>query len=139
VADDYFAAMQRVEQNLELETRPEKPKHEVVNVQQKEKLLEFAQRLAQRDMAWSERLAIGAQLIMMFDLLGDHPPPPGKHVELMRDNLGGVRDPVEAIPASHGLLLSIHATMRTYIKTASPMPSTMRGNQIYPSVSKRSK
>jgi|GEM_PF-382845 len=75
VADDYFAAMQRVEQNLELDIRPKEQEVEVVNVQQREKLLEFAGQLAQPELCWAERMAIGAQLLMLFDVFTEHPPP----------------------------------------------------------------
>jgi len=75
VADDYFAAMQRVEQNLELDIRPKEQEVEVVNVQRREKLLEFAGQLAQPELCWAERMAIGAQLLMLFDVFKEHPPP----------------------------------------------------------------
>jgi site-specific recombinase XerD len=74
VADDYFAAMQRVEQNLELGPKPQEQKIELVNVQQRVKLLEFAEKLAQPELSWAERLAIGAQLLMLFGVLTEHPP-----------------------------------------------------------------
>ena len=39
---------------------PKEQDIEVVNVQQRAKLLEFAERLAQLALCWAERLAIGA-------------------------------------------------------------------------------
>jgi integrase/recombinase XerC len=75
VADDYFAAMQRVEQNLELDPRPKEKDIEIVNVQKREKLLEFAGQLAQPELCWAERMAIGAQLLMLFGVFQEHSPP----------------------------------------------------------------
>jgi integrase len=75
VAEDYFAAMQRVEQNLDLDPQLKAQDIEVVNVQQRAKLLEFADQLVQPELGWGERVAIGAQLLYLFGVFQEHPPP----------------------------------------------------------------
>ncbi len=98
VANDYFAAMQRVEQRLEIlpveqsrrEAEQEKKEADVkvlpvlpetlaqphvCSSEQRIKLLEFADQLARPDLGWGERLSIAAQLLMLFGVIPDHPPP----------------------------------------------------------------
>jgi len=65
VADDYFAAMQRVEERLQFD---EKKEVEDVKVQET-KLRQFAEQLAQPELCHEERLAIRSQLLMMCSVL----------------------------------------------------------------------
>ena len=81
--------MQRVEQRLEIlpeeqsksEAEQEKKEESVkvlsiiCNSEQRARLLEFAEQLAQPELCWGERLSIAAQLLMMFGMLQDRPPP----------------------------------------------------------------
>jgi hypothetical protein len=63
VADDYFAAMQRIEQRLEIppELIPETD-NEIVKVQRRPRVLEWADQLAQPELNLESRLDIIAQL-----------------------------------------------------------------------------
>ena len=81
VADDYFAAMQKVEQRLEIVPTQEK-NNENVKVQsvsctseQRTKLLEFADQLAQPELCKDERLSIATQLLMLFGVVQEQIPP----------------------------------------------------------------
>jgi integrase/recombinase XerC len=76
VADDYFAAMERVEQRLEIvpEPKPE-TKDEVVNVQEPEKLTQLIERLELPELCLEERLGIANQLRGIFGINHEHPPP----------------------------------------------------------------
>lgn len=63
VAEDYFAAMQRVEQRLEIVPAPkEEPKNEVVNVQPADQVLFWIERLALPELCQKERLEIAEHL-----------------------------------------------------------------------------
>jgi hypothetical protein len=68
VADDYFAAMQRVEQRLDLAPIPAPPDvkeetiSEVVKVQENSQLLAWVEILAQGELCAVERLEIASQL-----------------------------------------------------------------------------
>lgn len=74
VADDYFAAMERVEQRLDIV--PETVSNdEVVKVQEHAQLLVFAEQLAQPELSFSERLNIADQLRELFGAVQEHPPP----------------------------------------------------------------
>jgi site-specific recombinase XerD len=68
VADDYFTAMQRVEQRLEIV--PE-IKDEVVKVQ----VVQLIQRLELPELCFEERLGIASQLREAFGMVNEHPPP----------------------------------------------------------------
>ena len=59
VAEDYFTAMQRVEERLEIVAAP-KVEEEVVKVQ--EQVLAFAEQLEKPNVLFSERLNIADQL-----------------------------------------------------------------------------
>ena len=83
VADDYFAAMQRVEQRLELPSAPkEDPKTketmdpEIVGEPEYAQVLIWVEQLAQPKLRRSERLEVATQLrqLLVFELQA-HPPP----------------------------------------------------------------
>lgn len=70
VAEDYFAAMQRVEQRLDIVPEPKeepKPENEVVSVQEPQVLF-WLERLAQPELCQQERLEIAANLKQMLCL-----------------------------------------------------------------------
>jgi hypothetical protein len=73
VADDYFAAMERVEERLQI---GEEKKDEVVKVQ--EQILVFAEQLAQPEISFSERLNIAEQLRGLFGAVCHAEPDEGK-------------------------------------------------------------
>jgi integrase/recombinase XerD len=65
VAEDYFAAMQRVEQRLDISPAPKEepqPENEVVNVQPADQVLFWIERLALPELCQQERLEIAASL-----------------------------------------------------------------------------
>jgi hypothetical protein len=76
VADDYFAAMERVEQRLALDDGIIQQEDEVVKVQ--EQILVFAEQLAQPKISFSERLSIAEQLRVLFGAKQEHALPKGK-------------------------------------------------------------
>lgn len=80
VADDYFAAMQKVEERLALDAgqeivQQENEYIEVVKVQERSQLLVFAEQLAQPEISFSERLNIAEQLRVLFGAVQEHAPP----------------------------------------------------------------
>jgi hypothetical protein len=70
VADDYFAAMQRVEQRLQIVPAEQKD-IEVVKVQ----IVQLIQRLEILELSYEERLEIARQLRQVLGRLNEHPPP----------------------------------------------------------------
>jgi hypothetical protein len=63
VAEDYFSAMERVEQRLEILPEPkQKTEDEVVNVQEPAKVLQLIERLELPELCLEERLGITLQL-----------------------------------------------------------------------------
>lgn len=66
VADDYFTAMERVEQRLEIVPAQQKDM-EVVKVQEPEKLIQLIERLEVPELCCEERLGIAIQLREMLD------------------------------------------------------------------------
>lgn len=69
VADDYFAAMERVEQRLEiLPPKEEESKDEVVNVQGRAQVLVWVERLALSELCQKERLEIAESLKQALSL-----------------------------------------------------------------------
>ena len=76
VADDYFAAMQRIEQRLEiaLEANQEKS-DEVVKVQERTQVLGWVKQLAQPTLSYSDRLSIAGQLRELFGSVQECSPP----------------------------------------------------------------
>lgn len=78
VADDYFNAMQRVEQRLNVLPPPkEEPPAEIVQEPEYTQLLVWVERLALPELCQKERIEIAAQLksALCFNLLSQHPPP----------------------------------------------------------------
>jgi hypothetical protein len=70
VADDYFAAMQRIEQRLQISPpgSTEEPKYGIVKVPEKAQALDWAQQLAQPELCFQQRSSIAAQLCQLFGL-----------------------------------------------------------------------
>jgi len=72
VAEDYFAAMSRVEQRLEIAPLPAKPEpnseYEVVKVQEPAELLALVERLTQPKLCQKERLEIASHLKQALSL-----------------------------------------------------------------------
>jgi hypothetical protein len=67
VAEDYFAAMQRVEERLEiLPENKQNSENEVVKVQEPEKLFQLIQQLELPELCLDERLEITLQLRELF-------------------------------------------------------------------------
>ena len=78
VADDYFAAMSRVEQRLDLiPESAQETKDDVVNVLPAKQLLVWAERLAVPELCQRERLEIAESLkeILSLSYAGQHSPP----------------------------------------------------------------
>jgi len=73
VADDYFAAMQRVEQRLEIV--PKEEDIEDVKVQEPQKLFQLIERLELPKLCYEERLGIASQLREMVGRMNEHAPP----------------------------------------------------------------
>ena len=76
VADDYFAAMQRIEQRLEIvpELKNE-TNHEVVKVLERNQMLGWVEQLAQPKLCFNERLGIVTQLQSLLSLAKECSPP----------------------------------------------------------------
>ena len=68
VADDYFAAMERVEQRLDIVPTQQKDM-EVVNVQEPEKLFQLIEQLEIPELGYEERLDITLQLRELFGVV----------------------------------------------------------------------
>ena len=82
VADDYFAAMSRVEQRMEIAPLPkpvEEPNQEdeVVKEQERTRIITWLEQLALPDLCQEERLELVSQLKLVFSLTlaRQHPPP----------------------------------------------------------------
>jgi site-specific recombinase XerD len=73
VAGDYFAAMQRVEQRLDIVPKDENI--EVVKVQEPELLWQLIQRLEVPELCFEERVGIANQLREVFGKVKEHGPP----------------------------------------------------------------
>ena len=75
VAEDYFAAMQRVEERLDIlpETKP-KTNDEVVKVQEPTKALHLIERLELPELCFEERLDITLQLRELFGVVQELEP-----------------------------------------------------------------
>jgi hypothetical protein len=75
VADDYFGAMQRIEQRMEVAPALEYvPRDQVVKVQDSQKALDLTQELTLPELCLDERLAIVAQLRELFGFCGGQLP-----------------------------------------------------------------
>ena len=76
VAEDYFAAMERVEQRLEIVPEPKQDtEDEVVKVQEPIRLLQLIEQLELPELCLQERLGIAGQLREALDIVHEHPPP----------------------------------------------------------------
>lgn len=73
VAEDYFAAMERVEQRLEI-VPAEQKSYEVVKVQEPEKLFQLIERLEMPDLCYEERIDVASQLRRALDSNHEHAP-----------------------------------------------------------------
>ncbi|MCI0557768.1 MAG: tyrosine-type recombinase/integrase [Nitrososphaera sp.] len=75
VAEDYFAAMERVEQRLEILLEPKQEiQDEVVNVQEQAKLFQLIEQLELPELCWEARLDIASQLRELFGLVQELEP-----------------------------------------------------------------
>lgn len=76
VADDYFAAMQRIEQRLEIIQEPRrKANDEVVKVRVCTTLSRLTEQLVLPELSLEDRASIAAQLRRLFGLQEEHAPP----------------------------------------------------------------
>ncbi len=78
VADDYFAAMQRVEQRLDIVPEPEQEiSDEIVNVLPTAQLMVWVERLALPELCQKERLEIANSLkqALFLNIASQHAPP----------------------------------------------------------------
>ena len=73
VAEDYFAAMERVEQRLEIVPAEQKD-IEVVKVQEPEKLIQLIEQLETPELCFEERLGITLQLRGLFGVVQELEP-----------------------------------------------------------------
>jgi hypothetical protein len=76
IAEDYFAAMQRVEQGLKIVPEPKQYTEDgVVKVQEPAKVLQLIGRLELPELCLEERLGIACQLREALGKLNEHAPP----------------------------------------------------------------
>ncbi len=76
VAEDYFTAMQRVEERLSIVPElKQDTEDEVVNVQEPTKLFQLIKWLEMPELCLEERLGIVGQLREMLGVVGNHVPP----------------------------------------------------------------
>ncbi len=74
IAEDYFAAMERVEQRLEIVPAEQKD-IEVVKVPEPEKLIQLIEQLELPELCFEERLGIAGQLREALCKVNEHAPP----------------------------------------------------------------
>lgn len=78
VADDYFTAMQRVEERLalddDLETSVE-PKENMGDVKVQEKVFQLIEKLEMPELCFEERLLLAGQLRLALGIVHEHAPP----------------------------------------------------------------
>ena len=75
VAEDYFAAMERVEQRLDIVSEPkQETEYEVVKVQEPTKVLQLIERLELPELCFEERLDITFQLRELFGVVQELEP-----------------------------------------------------------------
>ena len=71
VADDYFAAIQRIEQRLEIGPELEnETNHEIVKVLERTRMMQLTEQLALPELCFNDRLRIAAQLRELFGVFG---------------------------------------------------------------------
>jgi site-specific recombinase XerD len=77
VADDYFAAMQRIEQRLEIAPAEviTEDKYEIVNVQERMRAIQLTEQLVLPELCFDERMNIAVQLRQLFGIEQEHAPP----------------------------------------------------------------
>jgi site-specific recombinase XerD len=76
VADDYFSAMQRVEQRLEIvPPKKEEPEVEFIKVQKRTWLYQLVERLETPELCFEERLGIASRLREALGSVTEHAPP----------------------------------------------------------------
>ena len=76
VAEDYFAAMQRVEERLNTLPEPKQDtKDEVVKVQEQTELFQLIEKLELPELCLEERLCIANQLRQTLHVVYEHTPP----------------------------------------------------------------
>jgi hypothetical protein len=78
MADDYFAAMERVEQRLDITPEQESTKKQdyaVIKVQEHIQLLMWIDKLALPELCFKDRLYIIGQLQSILSILEEHPLP----------------------------------------------------------------
>jgi len=79
VAEDYFAAMARVEQRLDIvpEPEPETEEYEVVNVQDSSQIMLWVEQLARSELCPQERLELAENIkrVLSPGVPVSHPPP----------------------------------------------------------------
>jgi len=71
VAEDYFSAMERVEQRVEIAPKEEE-KGEVVKVQEQLEVFQLIEQLERPELCFEERLAMACQLRVMLDTVNEH-------------------------------------------------------------------
>ena len=75
VVEDYFAAMQRVEQRLEIVPEPKQEiEDEVVKVPEPTKLVQLIEQLEIQELCYEERLDIASQLRELFGVVQELEP-----------------------------------------------------------------
>jgi len=75
IAEDYFVAMERVEQRLEIVPEPKQEiEDEVVKVQEPTKVIQLIERLETPDLCIEERLDITLQLRELFGVVQELEP-----------------------------------------------------------------
>jgi site-specific recombinase XerD len=74
VADDYFAAMERVEQRLEIVPVEEKQEETIEVVKVQEKVFQLIERLEMPELCLDERLGVVIQLRDVLGKVNEHPP-----------------------------------------------------------------
>ena len=82
MADDYFTAMQRVEQRLEIVSEPKQEENiEVVKEQEQTRALQLIERLELPELCVEERLSIANQLRQALGMVYEHAPPEEHEIE----------------------------------------------------------
>jgi hypothetical protein len=78
VSDDYFAAMQRIEQRLEIVAGDStEEKYEIVQVQEQMQVLAWIEQLARPELCLADRLGLVTQLRQLLGLEAQHAPAEG--------------------------------------------------------------
>jgi hypothetical protein len=72
VAEDYFSAMQRVEQRLEI--APVKKEEDMEDVQVQEKMFQLIDQLKLPELCFEERLDVASQLREVLSKVNEHVP-----------------------------------------------------------------